>query len=112
MDRAQGREKGGGCPAHIHGVLAVDVIAIDSFKNRFPSLRLDLLSRTGAAIVIRSHLRQNAVAEAQRGIAEPFEAKAIEEFAIHHCSGYDDFGTPRTNSFNLPPLGDREARQK
>src|SRR5215469_2268285 len=111
MDRAQGREKRGSGIAHIYGMFAVDAIAIDGLENRFPSFRLDLLARTGAAIVIRGHLSQNSIAEAERGIAEPFKAKAIEELAIHDGSCYDDFRTPRPNSFYLPALSYRKTRE-
>ena len=62
-------------------------------------------------IVFGGHLRKDAVPEPQRGEAEALQPAAVHEFVVHHGSGHDDFGTPRSDAFDFAALGDRKARQ-
>ena len=57
------------------------------------------------------HLRQQPVAQAQRGITKTLEMAAIEQFVVNDRPGDNDFRPPRTDAFNLLPFVHRQARQ-
>ena len=61
--------------------------------------------------MFRRHLRQQAVAQAQRRIAKALEMAAIQQFVIDDRAGDNDFRAPRTDAFNLPPFVHWQARQ-
>src|SRR5579864_9747520 len=102
MDRPQRGKQGSSGLAHGHRVLAVDVIVIDGLENRFPSLRLNLLSRSSAAVIVGRHLGQNSIPQAERRIAKSFQSEAVEQFVVDDCSGDNDLGPPRTYARALP----------
>src|SRR5215475_7403183 len=89
----------------------IDVIMLDGLEDRLPAFGLDLPSRTGGAIIVGRHLRQNPVAQTKRRIAKSFEPETFQQFVIDSGSGHDDLCATRANAFNLASLCDRQTSQ-
>jgi creatinine amidohydrolase/Fe(II)-dependent formamide hydrolase-like protein len=92
-------------------VFAVDVIVIDCFQDRFPAFRFDLPAGARAAIVVGCHLREDAVAQAERRIAKTFEMQAVQQFLKNGRTGNNDLSSPRPDAFDLAPLLHRQASE-
>src|SRR5215469_6657133 len=106
MKRAQGREQQHRRFADVHRMLFIDVIALDTLEDRFPSFRLDLPSRTGGAVIVSRHLRQNSVAQTEWRIAKAFEPETFQQFVIDRGAGHNDLGATWADAFNLASLSD------
>ncbi len=70
--------------AYLQRVIHVHAVVGDGGADRVPALRFDVLSGAGAAIVFRSHLRQQSVAQSQRRIAEAGQLAAFQKFGVDH----------------------------
>src|ERR1700749_4218791 len=97
--------------ANIERMLAIAAVMVDRGHDGFPALEFDLPAGASAAIVVGRHLRQNAVAQAERRVAETFQTKAIEKFLINRGAGDDDLGAARSDAFDFSAFGDRLAGQ-
>src|SRR3974390_1586153 len=104
MHRTQRREQEHRGLAYIHGMLAVDAIVVDRFHNRFPSFRFDLPTGARGAVVISRHLRENAIAQAERGIAKTAKVEAVKQFVIDRGARNNDFGAAWSDALNLAPF--------
>ncbi len=76
----------------------------DGGADRVPALRFDVLSRTGAAIVLGGHLGQQSVPQAQRGIAEARQLAAFQKFGVDHRACDNDFRAPGPDAGKLLAL--------
>src|SRR5436309_5422846 len=92
-------------------MLAVDAVMVHSRHDRFPSFGFDLPARTRAAIVVGSHLGEDAIAESEGRIAETFQVKALQQFVIDRGAGNHNFRAPGTNAFDLSALRHWQASQ-
>ncbi len=91
----------------------VDIHAVmrDGGADRVPAFRFDVLSRTGAAIVLRGHLGQQSVAQSQRGIAEARQLAAFQKFGVNHRACDHDLRAPGSDAGKLLALRHGQARQ-
>src|SRR5579871_5692645 len=64
-----------------------------------------------APIVFRRHLREQAIAQAEWGIAKPRKAETLDQFAIDECSREDDLRTSRSEARKAFALFERELCQ-
>ena len=94
----------------MQSMMQVNPIAFDGAFDRLPAFRFNGASRTRAAVVVRCHLRQNAVAQSERGVAKAGEMAALQQFRISHCAGANDFRASRADARDLLPLFQRQAR--
>src|SRR5208337_2251234 len=95
---------------YVQRVMQVDPVMIDGTLDRLPPLRFNRPPRSRAAIIVRRHLGEDAVAQSQRRVAKTGEVAALQQFGIHNCAGADNFSAARTDSGDLPPLLQRHAR--
>ena len=90
-------------------MLAVDVVVFHRLHDRFPSFGFDLLARAGAAVIIGGHLREDAIAQAERRIAEPFEVEAVQQFVVDSGPSDNNFCAARADALDFAAFGDRET---
>ena len=96
-----------GMGAHRLGLAGIDAVAPRRGQHALPSLVLELAMGFGAGILLGQHLRQNAVAQAERRIAEARQPEGLENFGIDLRAGDDDLGAPRPDAGHRLALGER-----
>ncbi len=60
----------------------IDAVAARRGQHALPALVLKLAMRLGARVLLGQHLRQNAVAQAQRRVAEAAQAEALKHLGV------------------------------
>ena len=87
----------------------VDAIVMHGLLQRIPTFGLDLAAGARAAIVFRGHLREQAIAKAERRVAKRTKLAALDQFAVDHRARDNDFGPARPDAYNLFPLFEGKA---
>ena len=82
----------------------IGAIMFGGGQQRVVPLRLHPLAHGGAGVVVGHHLRQQAVAQAQRQIAEAAQLAKLHQLGKNHGAGDDDFGAARADAGQRAPL--------
>ena len=67
--------------ADLQRVREIDMVVLDSGADRIPAFGLDLPTGAGLVIGVGSHLREQSVAQSQRGIAKGGKLAAVHNSA-------------------------------
>ena len=107
MKRFQRIEQQHGGFAHFHGVIGIDVVASDGSLKRIPPFGLDLLAGPEASAMFGSHLCEQTVAEAKRGVAKTTKLALLEKLSIDGSTGNNDLGAARADATHAAALLER-----
>src|SRR5581483_2256922 len=93
-------------------MLAIHAIVGNRAHDGLPAFRLDLPPGARGAVVIGSHLRQDAVPQSERGITESLQAQALQQFVIDGGSRHNNLGPARPDPsiFRRSETGSRAMR--
>src|SRR3954447_1037688 len=92
-------------------MLSINVVVLDGSEDGFPALGFDLPSGARRPVIVRSHLREDAIPKSQWRVAERLQPQAVEQFALHRAPRHNNCGAARTDAFDFSSLSNREAGQ-
>ena len=105
MDFLQRIEELDGVRTDRLGLADVDVVTIADLKHASPALTFDLLVDFRAQIDLAQHLREHAVAQAQRRVAKAAEVEALQQAGVDLRAADDDLRATRADAGHRFALG-------
>src|SRR3954447_26895704 len=92
-------------------MVTFDMIVLHGSQDRIPTLGFNLAAGAGGAIVLRCHLCQQAVAQAERGVTESRQLAAFEKPSVDRSPRNYNFSPSWANSRELAAILERKLCQ-